>query len=132
MSIIFLQIVNNDSLHKVSNEVKRLDPSGVGLAVIGLSIVFLSLLILYLAFMNITKVLNRKLKKSLLAEGKNETEVIKELDMSAEVNAAIATALHLYFSEMHDLENPILTIKRVSRTYSPWSSKIYGIRKSLR
>ncbi len=129
---IILQIVNNDSLHKVSNEVKKLDPSGVGLAVIGLSIVFFSLMILYLAFMNITKLLNRKLKKSLLAEGKNEKEVDKELDMSAEVNAAIAAALHLYFSEQHDLENPILTIKRVSRTYSPWSSKIYGLRKSLR
>lgn len=129
---IILQIVNNDSLHKVSNEVKKLDPSGVGLAVIGMSIVFFSLLLLYLAFMNITKLLNRKLKKSLLAEGKAESEVNKELDMSAEVNAAIAAALHLYFSEQHDLENPILTIKRVSRTYSPWSSKIYGLRKSLR
>jgi len=26
----------------------------------------------------------------------------------------------------------VLTIKKVSRTYSPWSSKIYGLRKTPR
>jgi hypothetical protein len=51
-------------------------------------------------------------------------------DKSAgEVNAAIAMALYLYSSEMHDQENPVITMIRVSRTYSPWSSKIYGLRK---
>ena len=50
-------------------------------------------------------------------------------EMSGEVNAAIAMALHLYASEMHDYENTVLTIQKVSRTYSPWSSKIYTLRK---
>lgn len=49
--------------------------------------------------------------------------------LSGEVNAAIAMALYLYSSEIHDQENPVLTMIRVSRTYSPWSSKIYGLRK---
>ena len=49
--------------------------------------------------------------------------------LSGEVNAAIAMALYLYSGEIHDQENPVLTMVRVSRTYSPWSSKIYGLRK---
>ena len=49
--------------------------------------------------------------------------------ISGEVNAAIAMALYLYSSELHDQENPVITMIRVSRTYSPWSSKIYGLRK---
>ena len=52
-----------------------------------------------------------------------------ENKISGEVNAAIAMALFLYSSEIHDQENPVITMIRVSRTYSPWSSKIYGLRK---
>jgi hypothetical protein len=52
-----------------------------------------------------------------------------ENNISGEVNAAIAMALFLYSSEIHDQENPVITMIRVSRTYSPWSSKIYGLRK---
>ncbi len=40
--------------------------------------------------------------------------------------AALCTALCLYFGEMHDKEKYAMTIKRVSRPYSPWSSKLYG------
>jgi hypothetical protein len=50
--------------------------------------------------------------------------------MSGEVNAAIAMTIHLYLSEMHDYENTVLTIQKVSRNYSPWSSKIYTLRKT--
>jgi hypothetical protein len=42
--------------------------------------------------------------------------------------AAIAVVLYLHFSEMHDEESNVITIKRVSRTYSPWSSKLYSMR----
>ena len=51
-------------------------------------------------------------------------------EMSGEVNPAIAMALHLYQSELHDYENTVLTIQKVSRNYSPWSSKIYTLRKT--
>ena len=52
--------------------------------------------------------------------------------LSGEVNAAIAMALYLYGNQLHDQEDPIITMTKVSRTYSPWSSKIYGLRKSPR
>jgi glutaconyl-CoA/methylmalonyl-CoA decarboxylase subunit delta len=42
--------------------------------------------------------------------------------------AAIAMALYLYFNEMHDEESDVITVKRVSKTYSPWSSKLYSMR----
>ncbi|KAF0138860.1 MAG: hypothetical protein FD122_3668 [Stygiobacter sp.] len=56
----------------------------------------------------------------------------KELKRMDEVNAAIGLAIHLYFSERHDKESAVLTINRVAKLYSPWSSKIYGLRKSPR
>ena len=47
-------------------------------------------------------------------------------------HAAICTALGLYFGELHDKERYTLTIKRVSRNYSPWSSKLYGTYDALK
>ena len=41
--------------------------------------------------------------------------------------AAIAMALHMFYEEAHDNESNVITIKRIERRYSPWSSKIYGI-----
>jgi len=46
----------------------------------------------------------------------------------SDTEAAIATALYLYFNEMHDEESDVITVKRVSKTYSPWSSKLYSMR----
>jgi hypothetical protein len=49
---------------------------------------------------------------------------------SGEVYAAIAYALYLYQNEIHDEESTILTIDKVTRNYSPWSSKIYTLRQT--
>lgn len=51
--------------------------------------------------------------------------------ISGEVTAAISAALYLYMNEQHDDESGKITIKEVSRKYSPWSSKIYGMRQPL-
>jgi len=50
---------------------------------------------------------------------------------TGEEAAAIAAAIHLYFNAQHDFENPILTIKQAQKSYSPWSSKIYGTQRKL-
>lgn len=44
-----------------------------------------------------------------------------------ELAAAIATALKLYKSALHDQESEMLTINRITRAYSPWNSKIHGL-----
>ena len=50
---------------------------------------------------------------------------------SADV-VAIAMALHMFYDEVHDDESNVITIKRIERRYSPWSSKIYGINNNIR
>ena len=132
MFIGFIQQAANDStkamINKNSHLFQQLDPWGIGMTVIGYVVVFIALLFLYLTFANITKLLNLNVKRLLRKEGKNEE--IKEVDkVTGEVNAAIAMALHLYYEEIHDHEKTVLTINKVSRTYSPWSSKIYGLRQ---
>ena len=57
---------------------------------------------------------------------------VSKCDSNEEVAAVIAYALHLYQQEIHDYDNMILTIQKVVRPYSPWSSKIYGIRQMPR
>ena len=44
-----------------------------------------------------------------------------------ELAAAIATALKLYKSALHDQESEMITISRITRAYSPWNSKIHGL-----
>jgi len=103
------------------------------IALIGMVIVFIALSFLTWIFTMIPKLLNLQVRSRLKKEGKmKEADTENVINMSAEVNAAIAMALHLYFSELHDEENVEMTIKRVSRTYSPWSSKIYAMTQNPR
>lgn len=71
---------------------------------------------------------NRK-KVGKMQTGEPEKSKTK---ITGEENAAIATALYLYFSELHDEEKYVMTIRKVSKTYSPWSSKIYGIWNTMK
>ncbi len=119
------------TINKNSHLFLEIDPWGIGMTVIGYVVVFIALLFLYIIFSNLTKVLNINVKRLLRREGKPEV-TNEELEISGEVNAAIAMAIHLYYSEMHDKENTVLTIDKVSKTYSPWSSKIYGLRQHPR
>jgi Na+-transporting methylmalonyl-CoA/oxaloacetate decarboxylase gamma subunit len=128
------QIATDTSLvtvHKNSELFMKIDPWGIGMTVIGYVVVFLALLFLYIIFSNITKILNINVKRLLKREGK-ETEIKEDISLSGELNAAIAMAIYLYYQEMHDKEDTVLTINKVSKTYSPWSSKIYGLRQHPR
>lgn len=133
--MFFLQIqqVISDTLKQSgkSEFFKQVDPFGLGMTVIGYVIVFIALLLLYLVFFNLSKLLQLKLKRKLHKEGSLDKEK-KDVSISGEVNAAIAVALHFYFKEVHDEETAILTINRASKIYSPWSSKIYGLRQHPR
>ncbi len=124
---------NNDTRIKVSGAEKFVivDPSGVGMIVIAMSVVFSALAFLYLFF----KLLGHTMNQEVRASKKREVAVTPGLvrrGVSGEVNAAIAMALYLYGAQLHDQEDPVITIAKVSRIYSPWSSKIYGLRKSPR
>lgn len=116
------------TVHKNSELFMKIDPWGIGMTVIGYVVVFMALLLLYIIFFNLTKVLQINVKRLLRREGK-EVKKEEDLSISGELNAAIALAIHLYYSEIHDKEDAVLTINKVSKTYSPWSSKIYGLRQ---
>lgn len=132
IKMFFLQALQvlTDTLSNAakSDFFKQVDPFGLGMTVIGYAIVFIALLLLYIVFYNLTKIIQLKLRRFLRKEGVIDKEK-KDISIPGEVNAAIAMALHLYFQELHDEESAILTINRASKTYSPWSSKIYGLRQ---
>lgn len=115
-------------VHRNSELFMKIDPFGIGMTVIGYVIVFIALLLLYIVFYNLTKILSGNIKRILRKEGKIIDDKTS-IEMSGEANAAIAAALYLYYNELHDQENTVLTINRVSRAYSPWSSKIYSLRQ---
>jgi Na+-transporting methylmalonyl-CoA/oxaloacetate decarboxylase gamma subunit len=109
---------------KMADQIATADPLGIGMAVVAMSVVFLGLLLLYLVFKQVGNVLVSRHRSR-----KKEKQVTTGTPAAGEdaVYAAIATAIHLYNEELHDEEKAVLTINRVSRTYSPWSSKIHGL-----
>jgi glutaconyl-CoA/methylmalonyl-CoA decarboxylase subunit delta len=100
------------------------------IAIVGYLVVFVSLVLLFWFFNVIPKLIYYKPGRKRKTDGVDAEEV-KEPAISGEKTAAISMALHLYLSEMHDEESGVLTIKKVSKTYSPWSSKIYAVRNQF-
>lgn len=98
------------------------------IAVVGYVIVFTALVLLFWFFNFLPKLININVKKKNVAAGIEHPE---GSSISGEEIAAISMALHLYFADLHDEESGVLTIKRVSKPYSPWSSKIYAVRNQF-
>jgi glutaconyl-CoA/methylmalonyl-CoA decarboxylase subunit delta len=101
---------------------------GILISVVGYVIVFVALMLLAIIITNLQRVLQLKQRKKLHATGHRAANA-DDLSISGEVSAAISMTLFLHFQEKHDIENTVLTIKKVQRTYSPWSSKLYGLRE---
>lgn len=103
-----------------------IDQQGITITIVGYLIVMASLILLSVIFSSIPKVISYFTIRKLRSQGKklkgNEGQPV-----AGDVNAAIATALHLYFSELHDEESNVITIKKIAKRYTPWSSKIYNM-----
>lgn len=122
----------SDVINKITfSPEKLIDGNGLFISVVGYVIVFMALLALSIFISKLKDVLTLKQRKKLKETGHRAANV-EDLSVPEEVNAAIAMAVHLYFAEVHDLESSVLTFKKVQRPYSPWSSKIYGIRQTPR
>ena len=121
-------------LGEVVFDLSRITSEYTTLAFVGYVIVFVALITLYFVFQYIpvllTFITKRELKRKLKKKGLQE-EVIDDITITGEVGAAISTALHLFFNELHDDEKTVLTIRKISKSYSPWSSKIYNVTKGL-
>lgn len=113
------------------------DPAGVGMAVTAMGVVFIALILLFLAFKQIGRTAIRLSQRRALASRKQDAETVlvsgkKAEAESGEIFAAIGLAMHEFQNESHDMESTVLTIQRVARSYSPWSSKLYGLRQTPR
>jgi Na+-transporting methylmalonyl-CoA/oxaloacetate decarboxylase gamma subunit len=106
---------------------------GVTIAIVGYLIVFIALVLSFVLFSNLPRIVyyktRRKYRKEKRDQRKEQVEQDDGIHLSADLTAAIATALYLHYNELHDPESNIITIERVRKRYSPWSSKIYGLRK---
>jgi len=107
-----------------------LNTDSLVIAVVGYVVVFASLVLLFFFFNLLPKLIYLSKENLLRKKGKKVPER-EEMGVSGETTAAISMALHLFFSELHDEESGVLTIKKVSKTYSPWSSKIYAVRNQF-
>lgn len=124
----------NNSLVNVDSKSKKMeefDPYGAVMTVTAMSVVFLALILLYIVFRQVGKSSVRASQKRAQEKGHTTVTEADIEETAGEVYAAIAVALHLCLidEDEHDIENAILTIKRVTRNYSPWSSKIYSLRE---
>lgn len=115
-------------LSRIVFDVGLIDDFAIVLSLVGYIVVFSALISLYFVFFNLPRLLNVDLKKLFRKKKTDESEPKQEVTVTGEVNAAISAALFLYFNELHDEESDVITIKKISRRYSPWSSKIYGLR----
>ena len=109
------------------------DSDGVGMSITAMSVVFFGLILLYICFRGIGK-LAIMLRRRNAMEAKDikceeEAKEKKLGEAPGEVIAAISLAMHEMQNDVHDVEDTVLTITRVKRTYSPWSSKIYTLRE---
>jgi Na+-transporting methylmalonyl-CoA/oxaloacetate decarboxylase gamma subunit len=104
---------------------------GIVITVVGYVIVFSALVLLFFVFTWLAKLVNYQARQRLIRQGKSGLSHEKSLSIEGDVSAAIAMALYIYL-ELHDDEPNILTIKRKEKIYSPWSSRIYSMRRTIR
>lgn len=121
-------IDKNEKLERLQEQ----DEIGIGMAITAMTVVFSGLLLLYLVFKLVGNTSVKLSKRNAMkVQGITDHKEAKEIGLGqrpGEVFAAIAMAMHEFQDDVHDVENTILTINRVKRTYSPWSSKIYTLR----
>ena len=97
------------------------------MAGIGFALVFLVLVLLIFIMKGMGWVFTRQKKAAKVAAGVAVADDDHEAITDQEIAAAIITALKLYKSNLHDQESEMITIHRIARAYSPWSSKIHGL-----
>ena len=119
-----------DSNEKIEN-FKTNDSLGISMTITAMAVVFLGLLLLFLIFKQVGKAAIAASKRNAQKAGA-PVNVNTPDEVSGEVFAAIATALYEMSDDNHDIEHTVLTIRKVRRAYSPWSSKIYSLRETPR
>ena len=116
----------------ISFDFSNIDSNALIITIVGYTVVFLLLASMVILFTQMHRINDYFAKNQRKKKSGIEIEEKAEHNTSGDENAAICTALYLYFTELHDEEKYVMTVKKVSKTYSPWSSKIYGVQNSLK
>ena len=133
---LYITPSSNNKIKDTNSKVDKfheIDENGFGMTITAMGIVFSALLVLSICFWIISRVnAARSSRKKMEAQGINPTEVARadrpDGDSGEEI-AAIAMALYDHLNA-HDRESAVLTINKVRRAYSPWSSHIYSMRQA--
>lgn len=121
---------------KGSDTILEKDPVGIYVTIVSVVTVLvalISLTILVQLFANIMvrsaqkKASQTKAKSVVMDDMKVTVPVGQDSVVNGEIIAAIALAVKLNRTEIHDHESDVITINKVARVYSPWSSKIHGL-----
>jgi len=109
--------------------ITALNHFSIVVALVGYLVVFIALILLFLIFLYIPKLYKLRIRSTIkrYTSSKKGNVLDDKHEISGQTIAAIGMALHIYFNEMHDQEDMVMTIRKVSKRYSPWSSKIYGL-----
>jgi hypothetical protein len=83
-----------------------------------LNIILITNILLYFVIRILLPLIRKSLAYRKERKTKAEAFTHKQTCVGSDTEAAIATALYLYFNEMHDEESNVITVKRVSKTYS--------------
>lgn len=104
------------------------DPYGLYVALISVTVVLSALIVLFFLIWGFGRLMVRS-AAAPRKEGKvSMSSMLKKEDgVNAELIAAIGLALKLDGVERHDKESEVITLNKVARVYSPWSSKIHGL-----
>ena len=132
-------MATNNTLEKKPRDehFREADPTGIVMAITAMSVVFTALILLYFIF-KLSGFIFKKMAAMRETNAKNASSPpeaapikvkAKDEKITGDELAAIAVALYQYSEDLHDIENTVITINRGAKIYSPWSSKIYGLRQ---
>ena len=126
---------NTEEMISQAEMFRQADPTGIVLTLTAIIVVSIALTILFCIFKYMGIFHMRLDARKAEKIGVNQIGGIKVLNgqkgraITNDELAAIAVAIFKYSEEMHDEEDLTLTINRVSKSYSPWNSKIYSLRQ---
>jgi len=119
------------SMPLLGNNLKEVNIYIVALS--GIIIVMVSLFIIYFFMQFISWLIKyyKYIQLKTIRKKKNKLRIIKIEDNRPDIEAvlAISTAIHMEMKYKMEEQNAILTINKLIRPYSPWSSKILSMRK---
>lgn len=116
--------------NEISFDFSNISGFSLTVAIVGYLIVFGALVLLFFVYNLLPVFIKFNVRRKLRKEGKCEDCDVSQIQ--GDVSAAISMALYLHLNEIHDEESDVITIKRVSKQYTPWSSKIYSTNSFLR